>query len=425
MGEEQCVTDIVIVYTADAALLYPNMALLGRLFYERTNAAFKRSNVKQRTRLRGVVQWQGEAFPNLDAHLEENFLKEKLAENSFFVSQLKYTFDADLVIAITSGANHSLYIGYSGNVPATNFVNGSAVVGVTNISTKYSSTHETGHLFGARHHDDFSHLPAQAHEFDVTYGGSNHHYYTLMYSGADIRILNFSNPDVQYLGVPTGTLDRNNACIIQQKGCSVAAILLSQECRIRVSAVRGCESVALAASLKKDDGTVCTEAVKWGFDYSYDGITYITGTLTTSPTAVIPFLRACPTTVFLRIKAYNSALVSIANTFEWFDPTCPCKPDPTAIAYRDLAHQEAISSNILIYPNPGENEMYLDFSNFQQEVVEIQVTDLQGRLIFADKNLAASDQKKMTIDVKPWRSGLYFIAVKGTKSIFTQKFAKP
>ena len=86
--------------------------------------------------------------------------------------------------------------------------------------------------------------------------------------------------------------------------------------------------------------------------------------------------------------------------------------------------QKSINGSLLVYPNPGANELHLDFSTLEQDWMELRVSDLQGRSLLWLQNVRVPDQSTRVVDISTWLSGLYFVVVKGEKGVFTQKFVK-
>lgn len=86
--------------------------------------------------------------------------------------------------------------------------------------------------------------------------------------------------------------------------------------------------------------------------------------------------------------------------------------------------QKSINGSLLVYPNPGANELHLDFSTLEQDWMELRVSDLQGKPVLWLQNIGVLDQSKQVINISTWLSGLYFVVVKGEKGVFTQKFVK-
>lgn len=79
-------------------------------------------------------------------------------------------------------------------------------------------SHELGHLFGAGHSNKGSCM-SRAYSFNI----GNTTYGTMMsYRGAENRLSIYSNPDLQYMGVPVGTAQAHNAAVIRETRTVVA-----------------------------------------------------------------------------------------------------------------------------------------------------------------------------------------------------------
>ena len=68
-----------------------------------------------------------------------------------------------------------------------------------------------------------------------------------------------------------------------------------------------------------------------------------------------------------------------------------------------------LSNNISIYPNPASSEITIDFSNYLQPDVSINVYNIIGKLVLSRD---AKDVSKITIDMSNQSSGIYMLAIK-------------
>jgi hypothetical protein len=134
---------------------------------------------------------------------------------------------ADLVTLYTASRNaDSGGLAFVLNDPsrADNDALGFNVVGLPNNATPGALIHEIGHNLGAAHdapHADEPGTYPYSHGYNFTANGVK---YGDIMSNADVtRIPNFSNPDVTYQGIPTGSANANNAQTIQQNAPLVAA----------------------------------------------------------------------------------------------------------------------------------------------------------------------------------------------------------
>ena len=134
----------------------------------------------------------------------------QLAINRPDVNSLRDIADADLVVLLTNGN----YGDTRGRIYSFGLVrpNGYAIVQVAaTTSGPKTFSHELGHLFDARHHDDnLDNALSYAHGYRIETGFFQSDMCTLLYRGADYRIENFSNPDVSVSGYSTGTPSANN-----------------------------------------------------------------------------------------------------------------------------------------------------------------------------------------------------------------------
>ena len=74
---------------------------------------------------------------------------------------------------------------------------------------------------------------------------------------------------------------------------------------------------------------------------------------------------------------------------------------------------------IKVYPNPSNGNVYVEFLNQNETIVNLQITDVVGKEI-RQENLSAS-QGKINIDMSNLNSGVYFITAKTASGISTQK----
>ncbi len=128
---------------------------------------------------------------------------------------LKDSYNADFCILITDIYATSCGSAYVKATKSYAF----GIVPYECMITNLSLAHEVGHLFGADH--DIDNNPRQIHTYGNGYAYPPDKWYTIMSyptpCGSDCeRIANYSNPDVNYRGEPTGTDSlENNARVIR------------------------------------------------------------------------------------------------------------------------------------------------------------------------------------------------------------------
>jgi Metallo-peptidase family M12B Reprolysin-like/Secretion system C-terminal sorting domain len=438
MGTEQCFVDILIVYTPELYAIYPGfIGQLSRICMEQLNTAFKRSGMKIKGRLAGIEQWQGIALNYTSATLESAYVESQLELPNSTVTQQRNAVDADLVVVLTSGQNYPAsgpVLGHANGIPATTPSNGSAVVmGPLAVSEAYVFAHEVGHLLGGRHQDDTTDSPALAHEFDATLGGVTRHYLTIMHKDIT-QILNYSNPDIKYIGQPTGTATRNNACKMQSYGCPVSNIVVSDICRVRATGTFNCHArtITINAQLKQENGTPCPVSY-WQFDYSFDGTSFVNGAPTPIGSAVVTY-PACTETTFIRIKAFDVASNLISTTFELYNLplNCQCAVPyedgggiPRPLVNNDEAQSTLASAKVSIAPNPTNNQFELQIEADAPDEISLEIFNQQGVQVLS---LPLMEVRKgiqlLAVDVANLPAGMYSVRGVGKVYSFVRQFVK-
>lgn len=383
-----CVTDLLVVYPPHIESNNINIVYISQVLANQMNTCLARSRSGQRIRLAGVEKitdtWtdggMGNDFNNI------NSLATNSSSNLYSVIN---TLKADVVVLITEGPNWS--VGAYGRAiqPASS----SAFCGVVKLegalNNRYTFTHETGHLFGAGHEDNIA--PAKAKLLNTIYG----YFETVMHQtgGNSKRILNYSNPTVFYYDEATGTDGvRCNANVIQNQGCTTAAIKSNPICRIKATGTfnSDCNPTNLTVNIQME-GSNCN-AVYYTFEYSYNGFNYTTRcSLTTSTSCIIPVTTGV-TRVNVRITAFNSSYQEITHFTTSFGTLCPDHSGPR---------------NRKVYPKSNKNE----FQNIQlNDFKACHLYNMEGQLIKTIKSAKELGDFSLEFMTNIPR-GLYFLHV--------------
>ena len=83
--------------------------------------------------------------------------------------------------------------------------------------------------------------------------------------------------------------------------------------------------------------------------------------------------------------------------------------------------EESTLNNVMIYPNPVENEFVVDLSTVVDEISKISLIDVTGKEIKVISNVK---DIKTTMDVSNLASGLYQIVIQGSGSTITRRILK-
>ena len=99
-----------------------------------------------------------------------------------------------------------------------------------NSDWRYSGPHELSHNHGCKHEgDSFIGTAGQSTSFAQGYritskNATIHGFSDVNQGGSPLRVPYFSNPDVEYLTAPTGTLNANNAQQLRNSACFMAKL---------------------------------------------------------------------------------------------------------------------------------------------------------------------------------------------------------
>jgi hypothetical protein len=119
-----------------------------------------------------------------------------------------------------------------------------ALVSARSLTYYMTPTHEIGHLLGGGHNQEDRgaeclYENSRGHDFTARdEQGAIRHYGTIMSYKGDVRIKRFSNPDVRFLGVPTGTSDANNARAVHDARFQVANYRIASDAPRPAAAAR-------------------------------------------------------------------------------------------------------------------------------------------------------------------------------------------
>lgn len=261
--------DVLVVNTANAVAAAGGesaMAAIMDMTFARANSAFINSDIGLRLRM---IRSETVAYD--ETAVTMNTLLSDLADGSGAFSSVPSWRDAsgaDLVALFFDGSGGLAYI-YNGS-PNSGF----SVNGVNGLESTF--IHEIGHNLGCLHdRDNNAMTPTFPYSFGWRFTPDNSpELRTIMAYAPGNRIPYFSNPEVTYMGTPTGVpigepLESNNAEMIRQTKAAVAAFrsesgnqaptvtLISP---LREAPLKALDSVILSAEAADPDGSV-TEVV--------------------------------------------------------------------------------------------------------------------------------------------------------------------
>ncbi|HYV94419.1 MAG TPA: T9SS type A sorting domain-containing protein [Chitinophagales bacterium] len=164
---------------------------------------------------------------------------------------------------------------------------------------------------------------------------------------------------------------------------------------------------------------------------------------TTSTTATVNFTANGATKHVIRYRASGSNVVIKQSTFggTQFNLTelSPCttynfsirancvpavgtgKMTFTTTGCR-IGNEQENSQALSVFPNPSADNITVSFYSAQDEVVEISIFDLTGRLVQQQREEATSGSNQISYNIESLSDGTYIVQVKNSNGIFTSKF---
>jgi hypothetical protein len=210
------VIDILVVYTAAAASSVADIGNLIDNAISVTNTIHSNSDVSASVAAVHTAQVSYTETGNLETDTERlQGTSDGYMDN---VHTLRDQYGADVVVLLVDEGD---YAGWAYAIEASSS-GAFATVRTEEAVSNYTFAHEVGHLVGGRHDDDPATTPrAYAHGYAKKTGST---FKTVMavWEGAS-RIPNWSNPNVNYNGSPTGTSDYNNVARVWNERASTVA----------------------------------------------------------------------------------------------------------------------------------------------------------------------------------------------------------
>jgi hypothetical protein len=86
--------------------------------------------------------------------------------------------------------------------------------------------------------------------------------------------------------------------------------------------------------------------------------------------------------------------------------------------------EQPLATGFKVYPVPVKQNLFVQFLNPGNEQINIQISDLQGRVIYSEKVTATSGMAQKNIDVQSFKDGFYILKAKLKDKMYTRKFLK-
>ncbi len=225
--------DVLVVYTPLAMIQLGGSSATNAYINQSisdTNSAYANSQINQRMHLVHAAQVSYAETSYDLSYILQNHLTPTSDGNLDTVHSLRNSYNADLVVLLVQKTGLTCGVGW---LMDSNFINNAFApygFSVVNVSSSCQSgslftlAHETGHNMGAQHNIEDS-SGQGAYSYSYGHWASDYSFRTVMAydcpSGCQ-RIKYFSNPNVFYNGLTTGTSGRNNARTLNNTALVVA-----------------------------------------------------------------------------------------------------------------------------------------------------------------------------------------------------------
>ena len=141
---------------------------------------------------------------------------------------LRDTHGADLVVVLVKGDGSLCGLGYLMQTVSSSFAPFGYSVTATSCATgNYTFGHEIGHNMAARHDRANDNTDGAPFNYNHGYVNTIQNFKTIMGTGSNTRIQHFSNPDVSFLGAPTGIAEGNALAADNRKAFNNVALTTS------------------------------------------------------------------------------------------------------------------------------------------------------------------------------------------------------
>ncbi|MCA6436389.1 MAG: T9SS type A sorting domain-containing protein [Bacteroidetes bacterium] len=334
------------------------------------------------------------------------------------VTSLRNSLKAEIVIFLTNG-NYGGIMGLAGGINA-NFNETFAIVDVTSSTTgRFTFAHEVNHLFGARHDNDPSPSNEHGHIFKTGtgwfgWGGVTRKTVMVVIPAGESRIEHTSNPNVNFMNVPTGVPFHNNAAQVNAMKTQIGGYYPDPiPATFNFSVFKaGCGN-NWACYAEICNGTPYT----YNWFWSPNGFLWIPGgsgffTLVNVPVnnGLIKCEVRDPLNNLIFSLQKNVVKIGFCQGFAFRNSN---------IINNESNVEESVnlySGSIKTIPNPNSGNFNIEInSNFSEENVLIVLTDISGKIVkeIYNNNLSVGKQNFDVADISKLDAGIYFVKAKG------------
>jgi len=404
---------------------------------ESVNLAFANSGIPNKQIRSQMVMFDFQGFNTPPFNLFD--LADDLNDLVVDAASLREQYQADVVIMLTSME----YNGTAGIATGPNSCGAPmgdcayAIVEIQSIADpRWTFAHEFAHLLGARHNrpdncsaadvcgDDDIPICPHAWLFEDADENEQRTILARMFDNEEnagaVRIPHYSNPDVEFNGTPTGTVDNDNSRIIRNAACYVDDYNHAQWIVGIEGPFQWCPDTEPTMTF---DAISIPPAQGWSYPglppYQYEwwrscSPIFNPGNFISSQPSITLSAPYCQSTFWIQLRVTSSdEVVRVVNRkiypCDWFtggeeEERTPIPVRPTKMA--------------TLFPNPTNDAFHIVVPNTAESNTTVRITDGFGKSV---KTFTTSDSPEIVVSTSDLPSGAYFVNVVNGTEIETHK----
>lgn len=411
---------VMVVYTQNAVNAVPNIAGLSDICIQQFNAACSNSNI-------GNVQAElvGPFFlGSFTETTQDVFQDVEYLANNFEMQNLRNAHYADLVVLLT---NYGYYPYSTGtrNYDANPY-NSFAVVKAPIATQNYAFVHILSHLLSTRHAQcnvEPSPLCDDNHPYSHSWKFTTYNWWTGWTTHATVEnhyphqdvFLNFSNPNVSYMGYPTGTSINDNARRMSETFATVKSYYIGpgslKAYIFNSSGNYNPDSYYQTANTTYtfDGSASCGEApYYYNWEVSNDGVNFTPAGWNTN---FAIYLGEWDYKV-VRLKVYSTDGQVAYKSVTLVSLCAGCRVGVNEGIAQSISNEMPKTNDfelLKVFPNPVREKLQIAFNLQKEARVKVDIVDLQGKVINILTNKRyQSGTHEISYDCRDLTTGSYF-----------------